>query len=259
MEFSWTALLVICPLVLLAGFIDAIAGGGGLITLPAYLAVGLPAQMAGGTNKFSAFCGTLVSTIRFLKSGKVAIWAALCSVGAALIGSALGARLALWVNPEILRWVLVGALPVIAALVLIRKPGEKADPEVMGIHKKRTLLISTVIGLLIGTYDGFFGPGTGTFLILAYTAICGFDLVTASGNAKCVNLASNFAALVVYLINGKVLLWLAIPAAACGFVGNWLGAGFAIKGGSKVVRPMLLVVLTLLFGKVLWDLIKGAL
>ena len=255
MPFSWLTLAIVCPLVFLAGFIDSIAGGGGLISLPAYLAAGLPAQMAAGTNKFSAFSGTLLSTIRFLKSGKVALAAAVCSVAAALVGSALGARLALLVHAEVLRWVLVGALPVIAVLVLTRKTGEKVDPEVMGIHKTRTLVLSTLFGLLIGAYDGFFGPGTGTFLILVYTAVCGFDLITASGNAKCVNLASNLAALVVYLLGGKVIFWLAVPAAACGILGNWLGSGLAIKGGARVIRPVLLVALALLFGKVLWDLI----
>lgn len=256
MAFSWTALLVICPLVALAGFIDSMVGGGGLISLPAWLALGLPAQVAAGCNKFGACWGTLVATLRFLRKGKVVLPAALLSMATALLGSWGGARLALWVPEAVLRWTLVLALPVLAVVLLWkRRLGEVQDPEVMGTKRARTLWLSALAGLVIGAYDGFFGPGTGTFLILIYTALIGFDWVTASANAKCVNLASNLAAMLTFLVNGRVILWLAVPAACFGILGNWFGSGLAIKGGAKVIRPMMFVALGILFVKVLWDLL----
>ena len=103
-------------------------------------------------------------------------------------------------------------------------------------------------------YDGFFGPGTGSFLILTYTAVIGFDLTTASGNAKIVNLASNVAALITFILGGKIVYLLGIPAAISGILGNWIGSGLAIKNGSKVIRPVFIGVISMLFLKVGYDL-----
>jgi uncharacterized membrane protein YfcA len=122
-------------------------------------------------------------------------------------------------------------------------------------NPKRDILVSAAIGLGIGCYDGMVGPGTGTFMIMAFTALMGMDLLTASGCAKVGNLASNIASAVVWLMNGQVMLELVIPAAACSIAGNYLGARYAIRGGSKRVRYMIFVVLALLFGKLIFTLI----
>jgi uncharacterized membrane protein YfcA len=118
-------------------------------------------------------------------------------------------------------------------------------------------VLSLLIGFAIGAYDGFFGPGTGTFLMLAFTGLTGFSLATASGNAKVVNLASNIAALIAFAINGTVMLSIGIPAAISGMAGNWLGSGLAVKNKAKIIRPVFGLAVGLLFAKIVWDLLKN--
>ena len=116
-------------------------------------------------------------------------------------------------------------------------------------------ILSFIIGLFLGAYDGFFGPGTGTFLVICFTGILGFNLITASGNAKIVNLASNFSALIAYILGRKVMFSIGVPAAVCAIAGNYLGAHLAIKNGDKIIKPIIFVAIGLLFIKVIFDLI----
>ncbi|MCL2416034.1 MAG: TSUP family transporter [Defluviitaleaceae bacterium] len=231
--------------VFLAGFIDSIAGGGGLIALPAYIATGIPIHSALGSNKFSSTFGTALSVGVFLKNKKVYLRPIVPSVVCALLGSALGARLALLTNDDVLRQLLIIAVPIVAIFVLIKKDfGEhNRTSELSG----RTIMLgSGLASLLIGTYDGFFGPGTGSFLIFVFTFALKFDLVTASGNAKIINLASNIGSLVMFIITGQVLYAIAIPAAFAGVFGNFLGSNLAIKIGPKIIRPVFVLVLGIL-------------
>lgn len=246
-------LLIVCPLVFLAGFIDAIAGGGGLISLPAYLAAGIPPHFAAATNKCSSTFGTLVATGKFLKSGKVNLKAALPAAGAALIGSSIGAYLNMLMNEQILRYIMIGTVPVIAVFLMVKKDFGSEDTTDK-FSKTKIVVLSAVIGFTIGMYDGFFGPGTGTFLIIAFTGIVGFDLLTASGNTKVVNLASNIAAFITFAIGGKIIWHIGIPAAVFGIAGNYLGATFALKKGTKFIRPMFFVVLSILIIKLIFDM-----
>ncbi len=247
-------LLRICPFIFLAGLVDSIAGGGGLISLPAYMFAGLPIHFAYGTNKFSSTFGTFFSTLRFVRSGKIHYVSAAISAAAALFGSHWGAKAALELDEKYLKYCLVVLLPVIGVFVLTRRGfGEK---ETAGeLSKIKMILLSFLSGLLIGAYDGFFGPGTGTFLILIYTGIIGFSLITASGNAKVVNLSSNIAALITFIMGGKVSFMVGIPAALFGILGNWIGSGLAIKNGAKVIKPVFIGVLALLFIKIVVDFI----
>lgn len=248
-------LLMVCPLTFLAGFVDAVAGGGGLISLPAYMAAGLPPHFATATNKCSSTFGTLLSTIRFMRGKRIHYLSALTSASAALIGSALGAYLNMLVNEKYLRYILMVSLPVIAAFILFKKDlGEKS--RIQDISKGKVVILSIGIGFIIGLYDGFFGPGTGTFLILAYTVIVGFDLITASGNAKVVNLASNIAAFITFAIGGNILWEIGLPAAVFGVAGNYIGSGLALKNGKKIIRPMFFIVLLLLMVKLLADMLN---
>lgn len=246
-------LIIVCPLVFLAGLIDSVAGGGGIISLPAYMVAGLPPHLATGTNKCSSTFGTLFSTLRFMRSKKIHYIAALTSAGAALVGSPIGATINLIIEERYLGYTMLVLLPIIAIFLVFKKNfGDQENFKEESRYK--TIGLSLISGFLIGMYDGFFGPGTGTFLILIYTGIIGFDLVTASGNAKVVNLASNIAALVTFALNGKILWTIGLPAALFGIAGNWIGAGLAIKGGKKVIRPMFMVVLFLLMLKISYDL-----
>jgi len=247
-------LLIICPLIFIAGFIDAVAGGGGLISLPAYIFAGVPIHIAYGTNKFANCIGTSVASVKFFKSGNVKIKSALISAAGALIGSWIGAQLVVLLDEKYLKYSLIIILPIVAVFLLFnRNFGKEENTKDLPI--KKTYILSFIIGLIIGAYDGFFGPGTGTFLVLAFTSICGFSMITASGNAKIVNLASNFAALLVYLANGKVSFSIGIPAAICAVLGNYLGAHLAIKNGNKVIKPIIVLVIALLFLKIIYDFI----
>lgn len=247
-------LIIICPLVFLAGLIDAVAGGGGLISLPAYMIAGLPPHLATGTNKCSSTFGTLCSTLRFMKNKKICYYSAVSSAVTALIGSYLGARLNMIVDEKYLRYMLIVALPIIALFLIFKK--DFGDQEQIIRHGAvKVTILSILSGLLIGAYDGFFGPGTGTFLILAYTGLIGFDLVTASGNAKIVNLASNIAAFITFALGSKIVWAIGLPAAVFGIAGNWIGSGLALKGGKKIIKPMFFITLGLLMCKIIYDLL----
>lgn len=234
-----------------AGFVDAAAGGGGLISLPAYLFAGLPVHSTYGTNKFSAACGTTFAAARFFKNGALDLKIGLLAAAGSFAGSALGAHLVLLLSDAALRAMMLAILPVAAAVILWERnlPDEKRD----GPFCAKKALLALGIGLAIGCYDGVFGPGTGTFAIIAFSTVMGYDLRTASGNAKLLNLASNYASLATYLLSGMVVFSVGIPCAASGVLGNLLGSKLALKNGARFIRPMMLVVLALLLGKLALD------
>lgn len=248
-------LMVICPLVFTAGFVDSIAGGGGIISLPAYIFAGIPVHMAYGTNKFASSLGTFFSTVRFVKSKHIHYKSSLTAAAAALLGSYLGAEAALALDERYLKYCLMVLLPFIAVFIATRRGFGERDSSAV-LTGKKIVVLSALAGLIIGAYDGFFGPGTGTFLILVFTGVIGFNLTTASGNAKVVNLASNIAAVTTFFVGGKVLFAVGIPAAASAILGNWIGSGLAIKNGGKVIRPVFVCVIVLLFIKIGLDVFK---
>ena len=235
-----------------AGFVDSAAGGGGLISLPAYLFAGLPVHSVYGTNKFSAACGTTFATVQFFRGGAMNIRVGLLAAVGSFAGSALGAQIVLHLSDAALRTMMLIILPIAAVLILWRRdlPDENRDDGTMTLKKAALAL---AIGLGIGLYDGVFGPGTGTFAIIAFTTLMGFDLRTAGGNAKVLNLASNYASVVTYLTSGMIVFSVGIPCAVSNIVGNLIGSHFALKKGAKFIRPMMLVVLVLLLGKLISD------
>lgn len=249
-------LIITCPLACLAGVIDAMVGGGGLITIPAYMLAGLPPHTAIATNKCSSTLGTLVAVWEFVKSKNVHWISTIAACVGALLGSPLGAMLALNVDQKYLQWFIVISVPLVAIAIFCKKDfGESS--KVQNLSSLYVILISALIGFAIGIYDGFFGPGTGTFLMLGFTVFTHFDLLTATGNAKVVNLASNVGALVTFAISGAVLWQVGLPTAAFCMIGNLIGARLAVKKGTKAIRPMLFVVLTILTVKLIYDLLVG--
>lgn len=250
-------LLTLCLLTGLAGFIDAIAGGGGLISLPAYLLVGLPAHQAAGSNKFSASLGASLAVARFARQKKILWREALTGMFAALAGGALGSALAVCLPEKSLKLLIVAMLPLVAAYLLWRGvPRERAeDQPAPPQSRRRRLIISLLIGLLVGAYDGLVGPGTGTFVIIASVLLLHLDLLTATANAKVINFASNIASLAVFWFNDAVVLSFALPAAASTILGNYLGVSYCMKHGGGGIRRVLLAVLTLLFAKLVCDLL----
>ena len=249
MSLTPVSFLIVCPMLFLAGFVDAIGGGGGLISLPAYLFAGLPVHQAIATNKLSSSCGTALSTARFLKNGLVNLKLVLPSVAAAFAGSFLGARLSLTVSEDVMKYVLLAILPVTAFVVLNRHlfgdGGGKAKAD------RRTVTVCILSALVIGMYDGFYGPGTGTFLIIAFTVFAKMAVPAANAQAKVINLTTNITSLAVFLLSGQVVLLLGLAGAACNMAGNWFGSGLAITKGAKIVRPVILIVLAILLIKIL--------
>ena len=243
MQVTARMYMIVLPLVFLASAIDAIAGGGGLITLPAYTLAGLNYDFASGNNKCSSTFGTLTATIRFYKSGKLLVTPALIAAALALPGSWLGTRAAMALGNRVMHAFMVFAIPAVGVLVLLE--GKKGQRVPRPFTRKKVPLCAA-IGLVIGFYDGFFGPGTGTLLILLFNWILGMDMVTASATSKPVNLASNIASLVTRIAAGNVLFALAIPAVICSTAGGWLGSKLAITRGAKLVRWVMLGVLALL-------------
>jgi len=252
-------LLVVCPLVFFASFVDAIAGGGGLISLPAYFFTGMPAHMAIGSNKFSSAVGTAFSTARFIRSGNLHLRIALETAVVAFLGSTLGARLALYASDYALRIFMLVTLPCVAIFVLFNRRQISDESRFERYGLPRVLCGVVLIGFSIGIYDGFFGPGTGTFLIIAFTTLLGFDLKRACGNTKIVNLTTNVAALFVFISSGQVAYAVAIPATLFSIAGHWLGSGMALKNGAKFIRPVMVAVLCLLLFKIASDMIVAAL
>ena len=252
-------LLIICPLVFLAGFVDSIAGGGGLISLPAYLLAGLPPYQAIATNKLSATMGTSASTLRYLKNGYVDWQAALPCMVMAILGANLGARLILLIPQQYIRYLLLATLPVIAVVVLRRKPVPAGEPTQGngGMSRSRQLILAAVLSLVIGVYDGLYGPGTGTFLLMLYTGLCKMSLERASGTVKLVNLSSNATSLILFWTKGQVLVALGLISGGFCLLGHVVGSGMMMKNGSRIVRPVIIAVLVLLFIKVISDMVAG--
>lgn len=242
--------LIVCPLVFLAGFIDAIAGGGGLISLPAYMLAGVPVHFAIGTNKMSSCMGTFISTYRFAKNGYIKFKLALVTVICALIGSPLGAMLSLKISDLYLKILMIVILPITAFYVLRKRDFEESEIVENQLYFK-TYLKCMLISFLIGAYDGFYGPGTGTFLILLLTGVANLSLNTAAGTTKAINLASNIAALTTFIINGKVPMLLGLIAGIFSIAGNYLGSSYFTKQGGKIVRPVIMTVLTVFLVKIL--------
>ena len=245
--------MIICPMVFLGGLVDAVAGGGGLITLPAYLLAGLPPHLASGTNKCGNTFGTFLSTGRFLQKGSVHLSSAIAGALGAIPGAWAGSKLNLLLPDRYLYDVMLVVVPILAIFLLVRR-NFGAENRSGKLARKSLLLRSFGIGFLIGGYDGFFGPGAGTFLIMAFTGLCGFDLLTASGNTKIANSASNAASLISFALAGQVYWAVGIPAAVCGIAGNYVGSTLALRDGGKIIRPMFFVVLALLLLRLLWNL-----
>lgn len=250
MTLTLQMFLIVCPMLFLAGLVDAIGGGGGLISLPAYLLAGVPIHQTIATNKLSSTCGTTLATVRFIKEGLVNWKLAVPTIGVAMLGSSLGANLSMAVEEGVMEKVLFIVLPVVAFIVLNPKIFHDNEETELVLGKK--LWITAIASaFLVGVYDGFYGPGTGTFLIIAFTVFAKLDIRSANAQAKVINLTTNITSLVIFLMNGQALIPLGLAAAVCNMAGNYVGAGLALTKGSKITRPVIVLVLGLLFLKIL--------
>lgn len=252
LEPGLTEIAALSAVALVAGTVDAIAGGGGLLTVPALLWAGLPPHAAIATNKGQSVFGSFAALVRFSRGGLVDPRRARITFPLAVLGSLAGAWLLLRIPSSALR-PLIAVLLAFAALFvgLRRAPAprlEEAPP------RRGSAAIAAGVALAIGAYDGFFGPGTGTFLIVAFVALLGDGLARASASAKVVNFASNLSALVLFAVSGAVAWRIALPMAGAQLAGGWIGAHLAVRRGDALVRRVVVAVALAAAVKLAWDL-----
>lgn len=255
MDWNISQLFIICPLIFIGGVVDAIGGGGGLITLPAYMISGFPVHFAIGTNKISSVMGTSIAVTKFLRDGYMPLKLSAVGVIFALIGSSLGAKTALLIDDYAFRILMLFILPVTAWYVFRSQDLLREQTNIADEITSRTYVICVLVALSTGFYDGFYGPGAGTFMLLLMAGIAGLSVQKANGVTKAINFATNIAAVAVYFVNGKAILPVGITAGCFSIAGNYIGAKFFEKGGAKAVRPVILVVLSLFFVRVIYDLL----
>ena len=249
MDIALTTIILCAIAFFVAGFIDAIGGGGGLITLPTLLLTDLAPHQVLGTNKFGVACGSLCALFAYLKSGMVVVRLLPLGFASAFAGGMLGSCVALVLDSAVLGKVLVFMLPIGIVVSLFMGHGGADEGE---MPRKGVWWRVCAIGLAVGTYDGFFGPGTGSFLIIALHMVMRLGLVRCSATAKIMNLASNVGAYVMLASGGVVVYTLAIPCAVANVLGNLLGVRMSLRVGARAVRFFLYVALMLLMATLVW-------
>lgn len=253
---DWT-LLALVGFAFLAGFVDAVVGGGGLIQVPALFVLKpelSPATLF-GTNKLSSIVGTANATWQYARRVQLPWRLLLITAGTAFVFSFLGARAVSVLNPNALRPMIIVLLVLVFVYTLIKKDfGSLHAPR---LSERRQQYFGLLLGAVIGFYDGFFGPGTGSFLVFAFVGLFGFSFLAASASAKVINLATNAAALAWFIPTGHVLYQAAVPMAVANLAGSWCGAHLAMQRGSGFVRLFFIGVVALLLARMVWDTVRA--
>lgn len=252
-----STIAILCGFAFLAGFIDSIVGGGGLIQTPAMLLLlpGVPVPTVLGTGKVSSMMGTLIALRRY--AGQVPIrWRVVgLAAGTAGVFALLGARAVSHLPQDLVRPLVLGLLVVIAVYTFWRKDfGQLHAPR---LSPRRELLYGVLVGVGLGFYDGFFGPGMGSLLLFTFVGLFGYDFLTASGSSKMVNAATNFTSLAYFALTGQIIYRVALPMAACNMLGATLGSRLALKKGVGFVRVLFLVVVSGVILKLVWEMVGG--
>ncbi|MER6343569.1 sulfite exporter TauE/SafE family protein [Streptomyces sp. NPDC001595] len=230
----------------IAGFIDSIAGGGALILVPAVLFAGYSPQLALGTEKYVSTVGTLAALWNFARSKKV-VWRLVgAGVVFALAGAFVGAKVILAFDAQTIGKIVTFLIPFGLLLTLLPKRNRRAET-MTELHGATLWLWTPLLCFGIGFYDGFFGPGTGSMLILGFHLVLRMGLLESSATSKVFNLASNVGALIAFVISGHILWLVGIPMLLMNIAGNWIGSKVAVKGGAKIVRATLVASLSVLF------------
>jgi uncharacterized protein len=247
-------LLILCFFAFLAGFIDSIVGGGGLIQTPALL-ITLPhiaVPMLMGTAKISSIAGSTMSSIQYAKRVTFQKRALITTIVAAMLGAFLGARLINYLQPNVVKPSIFFLLVVVFVYMLLKKDFGQSQKEWMA--ESKSVIYSSLFGFIVGVYDGFLGPGTGSFLILFFVSTIGFDFVLASAHAKVVNLATNIGAVIYFIASHNVLWAVALPMAACNLSGSYIGSRLAMLKGNRFIRLFFLGVIFLMILRYGYDI-----
>ena len=252
MDWNLSIMLMIVAFGFIASFVDSVVGGGGLISTPALLAVGLPPSVALGTNKFASSFSTLTSALKFLRSGKVDLKIVGKMFPLIFVASGGAAIIATYIPANILKPLIIIALSLVLIYTIIQKDWGNVRTFTDFTFTKAVLF--TLIFIVIGFYDGFLGGGTGSFMLFTLL-LFGFDFLSAAGNAKVLNFASNCGALLFFMILGQVNYFYGIIMAFSMMIGALLGAQFALKKGVRYVKALFIVVTAILIIKNLYDFI----
>jgi uncharacterized protein len=255
MELDLVFLMLGCA-AFFAGFVDAIVGGGGLIQIPALFAAypGTTPATLFGTNKLASIVGTSSAAVQYARRVRIPWHAALPGAAAALLGAWYGAKAVAYLPPTLLRPLILVLLIFVAVYTFIRKDLGQQHRE--SGSRRRDAALAMGIGGVIGFYDGFFGPGTGSFLIFLFIRFLGMDFLHASVTAKIVNVATNLAAIGFFALSVEILWKLALLMALCNLAGAITGSRMALRHGTAFVRKMFLFVVVLLIGKLAYDLLR---
>lgn len=229
-------ILLLCIAGFVAAFVDSIAGGGGLISVPAYQLAGLPPLFVLGTNKFSASCASFTSSLKYIRSGKGDKKLLKFAVPFTLVGASIGVFTVSGIDERILSGIIVIMVLIIGVYSLFsRRIGIKEN--IKPFTAKRIVMI-ILLAISLGFYDGFFGPGTGSFLIFGLIHIIGYEFTKASANARVMNFVSNLTSLFLFALHGNINYRYGIPVAICSIIGARLGTSLALKNGAKIIKPI---------------------
>ena len=244
MHIDHWQLVLLCVVAFCAGFIDAIVGGGGLLQLPASLVIlhSFPVVNVIGTLKIPAFCGTSSAAIQYVRKVDVKWRLTTVACTVAFFAAYGGSLLLTKVSNSFMKPALLIILTAVAIYTYTKK--DFGQHEEKDHSDKRESWYTILISLVIGLYDGFIGPGAGSFLILAFIALLGFDFLHASAHAKLVNLATNLGSITLFLFKGKIIWLIALPMAICNALGGMVGANLAIAKGNKFIRIFFLIIVT---------------
>jgi uncharacterized protein len=247
-------LAILCVIAFFAGLMDSIAGGGGLIQIPALLVLQPQLAIATvfGTNKMVSVCGVSTALWRLSRKLEIPWHSMLPAAVVAMLFSFWGAHTVASINPEYLKPLILFLLIAVALFTMVQKNfGVLHAPKWLASKQRN---IAVLIGAVLGFYEGFFGPGTGSFLIFAFVGLLGFDFLAASASAKLINTATNAAALAYFALNDNVVYQLALPMAVFNVVGSWVGAHLALANGVRFIRPVFIVVMCALIIRFAYDL-----
>ena len=253
MNIDIMTFLIACPFVALAGFVDSIAGGGGLISLPGYMIAGLPPVTASATNKLSAFMGGSVSFYTYIKNGFVNFKLAIPAMIVAASFSSIGAKVQMLIPEIYLKIFMLIALPITLLFTLNKKNIGTNDDKKL-IFNLRTLILTLLISAAMGFYDGLYGPATGTFLLIFFVKVISINIKDANGLAKSINWATNVGALVLFLFSGRANIVLGLTAGIFNMIGAYLGSKLFIKKGVNVTAPIMTIVMIIFIIKLITEL-----
>lgn len=237
---SWIIIFILTGFI--AGYIDSIAGGGGMIQVPVLLYSGIPPIFVLATNKMASLFGTLMATIKYYLSNKISIQVVSIAIIPCLLASYVGSELVMFVPDNIIQWAILISIPI--ALIFLLKKSSEFREENTEISKKNIILATAPIGF----YDGLLGPGTGTYMTISMKKFLHLDYIISTASTKPLNLATNLGSAIAFVMAGKVLWMVAIPMALANMLGSYVGSHYAIKGGEAFIKKILIFVLVFMLG-----------